>query len=99
MVDDSEGGADTVRGGVPPLTALRSAGEVVVGPSAEPAEPAAVALPPPLFGALDVTRPDSPLARSRADTPPPPSGGGGRYRVGERLGEGGVCGVLLAPAH
>ena len=63
MVDDSDDGADTVRGGVPPVTTLRGVGDAAAAelgnaatgiaaplpprPAALPDEPSAVALPPP----------------------------------------------------
>jgi serine/threonine-protein kinase len=66
-------------------------------PAADPGEPSALALPPPpLPGLPHVTRADSPLSRSRADSRPPLPGGAARYQFGERLGEGGMGEVLLA---
>src|SRR5215510_16568044 len=119
MVDDSDDGADTVRGGVPPVTTLRGRGDAIAGadlgnavtglatplprlangvPPGDGGEPSALALPPPpTVGSLDVTRPDSPHGRVRADTRPPPlAGDGARYRFGEVLAEGGMGEVLLA---
>jgi len=47
-------------------------------------------------GAIDITRPDSPLARTRREPRLPPVGDGARYRFGAMLGEGGMGEVLLA---
>jgi serine/threonine-protein kinase len=106
MVDDSDNGADTVRGeptlaptfrGEPtPAPTFRGIHDNTVGADLGHAATALTPLPLPPVPSIDRTRRDSPSARNRGDIKMPPAADSSRYRFGEVLGEGGMGEVLLA---
>jgi len=98
MVDDSDDGADTVRGERTPATRVRGLraatadgdlGHAATGIAQTP-------LPLPPVPTVDRSGGESPAARHRGEPRLPPTGDGARYRFGEILGEGGMGEVLLA---
>ena len=98
MVDDSDDGADTVRGELTPATSFRSLRDTAADGDLGNA-PTGIALTPlplPPIPAVDRTGREGSAARHRGELRLPPIGDGTRYRFGEVLGEGGMGEVLLA---
>jgi len=98
MVDDSDDGADTVRGERTPATSFRGVrattangdlGHAATGIAQTP-------LPLPPVPTVDRIEGERPATRHHGELRLPPIGDGARYRFGEILGEGGMGEVLLA---